>query len=181
LAGHQPQAGIACAYLQLAECYRKYNQIDLARDCLGSIVLSDLGTFAEAHCFAQGIFELEPEYRKRANLQYNGLLKLLNRSVPIELLLNYGRSLYVIWGFHEPKIIPAWDARLVNVLVGGARTIGSIELGDQQRFACMLLLFLSAVSHGKHEEMESFRRDLLSLIHPIIDSLPYWIRAIIDG
>lgn len=180
LRGHHPQAGIACAYFELAECYRKYHQIDLARDCLKSILLSNLDTVAEAHCYAQGVFQLEPEYRKRAVHQYNGLVKLLDKEVPLESLLNYGRSLYVIWGFHEPKIIPAWDGRLVNVLVGGARTIGSVELGDQQRLACMLLLFLAVTIYEENEKVDSLKETLLSIVRPITNLLPVQIKRIIE-
>jgi len=180
LRGHHPQAGIACAYFELAECYRKYHQIDLARDCLELILLSDLDMVAEAHFYAQGVFELEPEYRKRAVHQYDGLVKLLDSEVPLESLLNYGRSLYVIWGFHEVKIIPPWDIKLLNALIGGARIMGPLSLDDQQRPACMLLLFLAVTTYEENEKVDSLKETLLSIVRPITNLLPVQIKRIIE-
>lgn len=179
LKGYTPQAGVACAYHTMAECYRKYNKINLANSCLDQILLSDMANIAEAHCYAEGVFILNSSYENRVNMQLEGLIKLARRNCDIQAILNYGRSLYVVWGIHEPKIIPIWDYKRVNNLVGGARIINSLKLANDPRFACMLLLFLGVAKHDNGEIVNSLKSKLQSIAMPVADLLPRDFRNII--
>ncbi len=177
----KPKAGKATAFWILGKVYSKYNMKESMIRSYHCTLESNIFNITDIHAYVESAFYIGKSFKEISQIQLQGLAKLIGSMVSEDLIIVFGRSLFVTWGSRKYKSIKIDDIQYWNALGDCANYISTIEASHEERAYCMLALLINNAPLGNDPKFEETYRLCLSNIQPIWGAIPEYVQTRISN